>query len=224
MHQRLATLWAAIAPPSGPVNVVDVGAHDGSWAVQTTSLLPAGSRVLCFEANPEHAESLARRGLWHRICLLGDRTESDVPFFRMRGCGPGTGDSIFRELTGHYADASVRGLAMTRLDDDPTVRALPGRVHLLKLDVQGAELLVLDGASDVLANTDAVAMEVSLLPYNQGAPGFADAVAYMKQRGFVAVDVLDIHYVRAACAQVDLLFVREGGALHAQIATRVRGP
>ena len=57
-------------------------------------------------------------------------------------------------------------------------RAL-GAPILLKLDVQGAELDVLAGASRVLEATEFVVMEVSFLEYNKGAPDFRRTIDAM---------------------------------------------
>ena len=215
MHPRLRAFWDAVGEPPGAI--LDVGAHDGTWAAQTLAALP-GSTVLCFEANAAHAASLSR--FEHRICLLGDANRR-VSFFKARDGLCCTGDSVFREIGPHYTDATVALMDMHRLDDLPEVQALP-RIGMIKLDVQGAELLVLSGAPETLRKTDVVAMEAALLPYNEGAPSLSEVIEYMQARGFCAVDVLDLHYVGPLCAQVDLLFVRSDSAAFATLAACVR--
>ena len=59
---------------------------------------------------------------------------------------------------------------------------------LLKLDVQGFELQVLLGGTSTLNRAEVVIMETSLLPYNENAPLFAEVVAFMADREFVAFD------------------------------------
>ena len=63
--------------------------------------------------------------------------------------------------------------------------------YLIKIDVQGGELDVLDGAKEALENTELVIIEVSFFPVYENAPNCFDAIKYMKERGFVIYDVFD---------------------------------
>jgi FkbM family methyltransferase len=67
-----------------------------------------------------------------------------------------------------------------RLDDIPQIDAC----HYLKLDVQGAELDVLRGATRLLRDACFVQAEVEFSPMYKGQPLFADVDAYMRQQGF----------------------------------------
>jgi hypothetical protein len=84
---------------------------------------------------------------------------------------------------------------------------------LIKVDVQGAELQVLAGASRTLRQTEAVIMEVSLFETIIGAPQFGDVVSRMKQLDFVVYDAYGFYYrpLDNALIQVDIVFVREHG-------------
>lgn len=85
--------------------------------------------------------------------------------------------------------------------------------YLLKIDVQGAELHVLDGALEVLKQTEIVLLEVSLFSFTPGLPDFFDVISYMKQRGFVAYDMFNGHNrpLDRARGQIDVAFVKENG-------------
>ena len=90
--------------------------------------------------------------------------------------------------------------------DDVTAH-LDGPIFL-KLDVQGAEVEVLDGGSKTLDRSDLVQLEVALLPYNEGGATFLQVINYMDQRGFVPFDVAGmIRPTGAELVQVDMLFV-----------------
>ncbi len=80
---------------------------------------------------------------------------------------------------------------------------------LLKLDVQGFELQVLSGGTETLRRSGAVIMEASLLPYNEGAPLFADVVAYMQEQSFVVFDFCgqSRRQTDSALFQTDIAFV-----------------
>ena len=81
-----------------------------------------------------------------------------------------------------------------RLDD-----VLPeGPVDFLKLDVQGAELMALQGADEVLSRTAAVHCEVEFSPIYEGQPLFAAVQQHLMSRNFALIDLLvpgRYHYI-----------------------------
>ena len=85
--------------------------------------------------------------------------------------------------------------------------------YLIKVDVQGAELDVLDGTLETLNKTELVILEVSMFQLMKDAPQFYDVVVYMKNRGFVAYDVFGESFrpLDGALGQIDIAFVKENG-------------
>ena len=86
-------------------------------------------------------------------------------------------------------------------------------LYIVKVDVQGAELQVLDGASTTLKDAELVILEVSFFRFADGFPEFYDVIDYMKKRGFVAYEVFGGHNrpLDGARTQVDIAFVKEDG-------------
>jgi FkbM family methyltransferase len=79
-----------------------------------------------------------------------------------------------------------------------------GPVDLLVVDVQGAELLVLQGAERTLGQVKAVVSEVSSQPFYDGGVLFPQLQAFLQERGFEAMsaprrhgDMLFVHPQRA---------------------------
>jgi FkbM family methyltransferase len=101
-----------------------------------------------------------------------------------------------------------REVPKARLDDLVSNHALEPP-YILKVDVEGAELDVLQGAPEVLANSLAVALEVTLIDVFEGGASFAEVVAFMAERGFVIYDVVGgfCRMSDAALYQLDLVFV-----------------
>jgi FkbM family methyltransferase len=120
--------------------------------------------------------------------------------------------SLLTEVEGPSVDGTPRTVPVVSLDQLTAERRLPGP-YLLKLDVQGAELQVLAGASRTLQHTEAVILEVTLFATMLGGPQFFDVITYMKGLGFVAYDLFAVNYrpLDGALAQVDMIFVREDG-------------
>lgn len=83
----------------------------------------------------------------------------------------------------------TRQVQTRRLDD-----VLPaGPVDLLKLDVQGAELMVLQGGRDTVSRAAVVHCEVEFAPIYVGQPLFPDIHAELDGHGFYLVDLLVPH-------------------------------
>src|SRR5207248_1490760 len=85
------------------------------------------------------------------------------------------------------------------------------RPALCKIDVQGAELLVLEGMTGRLAELDAVIVETSTIATVKGGAELAGVVRFMGEHGFVVADIIGLKRrpLDGATAQLDLLFVPE---------------
>jgi hypothetical protein len=75
----------------------------------------------------------------------------------------------------------------------------------------------LKGATQSLRLSEVVIMEASLLPYNDGAPLFAEVVAFMDKQGFVVFDFCGQLRRESdrVLFQTDIAFVRRESNLRA---------
>ena len=107
---------------------------------------------------------------------------------------------------------TARQVPVVTVDDLVSERSLPGP-YLVKADVEGAELRVLEGATRTLEQTDLVMLEVNLFEFLPGQPQLHDVVAFMKERGFVTYDFYGGHVrlLDDALAMTNMAFVREDG-------------
>ncbi|MDP6574394.1 MAG: FkbM family methyltransferase [Rhodospirillales bacterium] len=195
-----------------PVLVLDIGAYSGAWTRAFKEIFPQ-AKVLMVEAQAPKEADLAKvkvdlPGTDYVIALLGREERDSVPFYLMKTPYGSTGSSVYEEQTSF--DREKQDLPMTTLDRLTRDRE-EGPCGLLKLDVQGAELDVLDGAPRVLADVEFVFMEVGVVEYNKGAPLFAETVERMAKMGFVVFDLFEQHRLSGnVLFQIDVLFVREG--------------
>ncbi len=195
-----------------PSFVVDIGAYRGEWTRTAFSVFP-NARFLMVEANPEQESYLAKTvaDLGERVSfvrqLLGPETKPDVLFYQVQ-----TGSSVLEELT-TFEKQQIR-IPMAVLDDLMSAQqyTLP---LLLKLDVQGFELEVLKGARETLRQAEVVLLETTLLPYNKGAPSFAEVIAFMNEMDYSAFDITDLlrRQTDGVLFMLDLLFVRKSSKL-----------
>lgn len=95
-----------------------------------------------------------------------------------------------RENTVHFDEGNADRVVMELSTIDNIVekhKLYP--VELLKVDVQGAEVTVLQGASKTLRTVEMVYAEVSILQYNQGTPSFYKLQSLMHSHGFAFYDI-----------------------------------
>ena len=197
-----------------PGTVVDVGV---AWG--TAGLYEAfpNARHLLVEPLAEYEDALRgiaeRHGADYVLAAAGSAAgETEIVVHRVP-----TLSSPLGERGGDAAGASTRRtVPVVRLDELVAERGLPGP-YVVKADVEGAELQVLEGASAILADTELVLLETSLFPFWDGAPVLADVIAWMREHGFAVYDVYGGHLrpLDGALAQLDVAFVREDGRFRA---------
>ena len=193
-----------------PDGIIDVGANRGDWSRSIRPIFPHGP-ILMVEAQATLEPELARAsreidGTEYRIALLGPAEGEERAFFEM-----GTGSSLLPENSNV---ARTRTVAVTRTLDALAHEVMPGaNAIFLKLDVQGAELMILAGAAAMLERCAAVQLEAALLPYNAGAPLIDEVVATMARKGFLVTEVSGFSRPVAHLVQIDLVFARAGSPL-----------
>lgn len=68
-------------------------------------------------------------------------------------------------------------------------------IDFLKLNVQGAELAILEAAGPLLDTVLGILVEVAFVESYQNRPMFSDVDKYLRERGFMFFDLLAHHYV-----------------------------
>jgi len=193
-----------------PRTVIDVGVAHGTPALYQAF---PGARHLLVEPLREFEESLQRICRQYQaeyvLAAAGDRPGTITILVRAEAL---TASTLFAESDGSAVDGSPRQVPTLTLDDFCRERQARGP-YLIKVDVQGAELLVMTGARQLLPETELVLLEVSLFQFYQGGPQFFEVVNFMKDLGFVVYDFFDAHHrlIDGALAQLDVAFVKESG-------------
>jgi len=193
--------------------VVDVGAHHGQFALLALELFPRSS-ILCVEPLPGALDRLrATVRADGRVTTFGAAAAAKAGY-RQLHVSRKTDSSSLLPILDSYVDAfpgteEVRTVDVEAKTLDSMVAERIRRPCLLKVDAQGGELEVLDGAEAVLAQVDVAYVECSFVEFYRGQ-ALADEVIEVFLRGGLRLDGV-YSVVRDAmgrCLQADLLFRR----------------
>jgi FkbM family methyltransferase len=206
-----------------PATVIDIGAAYGHFAKACQAIFPH-ARFVLVEALEEYAGALhAVAAELPDAILVPAAAASTDGEITINVHDDLVGSSLYLEDEDSSVNGVPRTVAAVTLDTLLARERLPTPL-MIKIDVQGAELDVLDGAAEALKQADYVMLEVSFFEFFKGGPMIEAVFAYMKQKGFVAYDVFGHQYrpLDGALSQVDIAFVPEAGALreHHFYATR----
>lgn len=205
---------------SGPVNLIDIGASSGNFA-DSMDRFCGVRKALLVEPIPKRCEQLRDRFPSDKFkvvqravgdkdtelkmdVLKWDYSSSVLPVVR-------SDPNVSSEINLDVAETIVT--QMQTLDNICTECSFAGPVNLLKVDVQGAEHLVLAGATNVLKSTQAIWMEVSFRPLYEGSLTFEAILARCRDAGFILASLAEgFRGANGELLQADALFVQPNGA------------
>lgn len=120
--------------------------------------------------------------------------------------------SLLKEQTGPQTDGEEITVSMIKLDDYVLSKNYEAP-YILKVDVQGAELDVIEGAHNILKDCEVIVLEVSLFEFLKESPQFYEVINFMHRKGFVPYDIVPgwTRPLDQALGQVDIVFVKEHG-------------
>ena len=175
-------------PEKFHLDILDIGAAlDEKPPYQ--SLVDAGrARIVGFEPDAKECEKLNRTyGEPHRFfpffagdggpavfhqtnwALTGSLYEPNTPLLEK-----------FNNLAEVVSPVATHAIETKRIDDIPGV----GNVDFIKIDVQGAELVVLRNALKALSGALLIQAEVEFVELYRGQPMFADVDSFLRSQGF----------------------------------------
>lgn len=164
----LRWLVEATRQREGPHWILDVGANVGNYAANVRAALPAAD-IVCFEPHPRTAERLRQRAAALRLDVVATavgREPGELELYDYAATPAGSEHATFYpdvivEPNGHEPARFL--VPVTTVDAVLAARGIE-RVLLLKIDTEGHELAVLEGARSAL---NASAIDIVQLEFNE---------------------------------------------------------
>ena len=201
-----------------PRVILDVGANRGI-TVDRYLAEYTDARVIAVEPLPHLAEHLSQRYSTHDRTLVVNAAVDRTCGSRVLHNTLADGNSSFfrvseqqRSALGHDDKNQVKeslNVATTTLDRLAEECQLES-IDILKLDVQGAELLALEGAETLLSErrVRAIYCEVLWAPIYEGQCNFHDVAALVSQYGYWLYDLFGAnHQMDGSVTHCDALFL-----------------
>jgi FkbM family methyltransferase len=188
-----------------PESILDIGANVGQFYNEIKKIFP-NSYYYLIEGNDSCKVVLETLNVDYSISLLSD-TEKEVDFYVRKHEPRCTGNSIYRENTSFYDDDQI---IILKKQTKTLSNILNNKVFdLIKIDVQGSEIDIINGGLDIIKKAKGVLMEISLVEYNQNAPVKEFVYEYMSNMGFIPIETIGNinHPITHELIQQDILFL-----------------
>ena len=198
-----------------PVSLIDIGANHGEFAKDFHHFYPHNGFIYCFEPNPSLG-SVLQETLKHLPDVtifsigLGDRTGTLDLKVPDQADGLGSFLTYNTNSNDHYGASKpeIFPVEVKRLDD--VIADITGST-IVKIDTQGFEKSVLEGARKTLAQCDAVLLECSFAPMHEETDeaSFMPCALILHQLGFAPVEFQRFGTrVNTYAFERDVLFVK----------------
>ena len=172
-----------------PTKILDIGANIGIWTKNVKLIWP-DAEYTCIEAGPKYEKHLKEIAHNCHIAVLGDSNKEIKMYLREINKGSKKkvtytkGSTVF----GIFKDYEIR--QMQTLDE---LVGKDAQFDLIKQDVQGAEIMIMNGAPDIFARAKYVIQEVNLHKNKEfpDMPSENEMDEYMFQLGFNNSEVVE---------------------------------
>lgn len=190
-----------------PKSILDIGANVGQFYNEIKNIFP-NSYYYLIEGSESCEVVLETLNVDYSICLLSD-IEKEVDFYIRKNEPRCTGNSIYRENTSFYDDDQI---IIEKKQTQVLSNLFNNKVFdLIKIDVQGSEIDIINGGLDIIKNAKGVIMEISLVEYNQNSPTKEFVYRYMESLGFIPIEHIGniTHPITHDLIQQDILFLNK---------------
>jgi FkbM family methyltransferase len=204
-------LWRDIAIWQPDARLIfDVGANVGQTVDEAKRRWPS-AQVIAFEPSPRSFRALQARYAADSDVRLEPVALSDhegpAPFHVIDDESYSVNDSLHRPLM--WTSTKTIQVQVNTVDRYCTERGIE-QIDVLKIDTQGHDLLVLQGARDILRRhaVGCVVAEVCFAQKYQGQPGLEDFLSFGREMGYTFAGLYEQSYWHNRLAYANLCWRR----------------
>lgn len=177
--------------------VVDVGANEGQFAVKLMNKNQYNGKIISFEPVTSAFHQLSKNSQkssnWEVVQSAVGDSIGQVPI----NISQNSVSSSLRKVNAHTVEAEA-GTAIVNTEMVP-INTLDNllKIHQwqndlwLKIDVQGFEREVLQGASETLKQAKVVQIELAVIPSYEQSPYLEEIITTMRKSGFLLYSIMN---------------------------------
>lgn len=197
--------------------VLDVGANVGDVAESALTSYPE-AKVICFEPVSQTFQILRKRlegypdrVYFYQSALSDSNTTAEINITTFHGANSIEPQAkLHQSLNPHVRELRKEKIKLLRLDDVAAQFPID-KIDVLKIDVEGHEVLVLKGGRNFIANNvDVIIIEISLMrDASWESQALFEIFCILQEAGFRLINVMDVHRSKAngsMLAQMDCVF------------------
>lgn len=197
--------------PLDPAVIYDVGASVGTWTLLAKAIFPRAA-IHAFEPLAQHHAEFERNTRntrdvhLHQLALGGAAGTAPIRVMSFSDASSLLPLAAAGGEQWHLSEVGQEQVRVEAMDawQQESARPLPS---LIKLDVQGFELVVLRGGVRCLDHAVAVLVELSFREFYEGQCLFHDVVTFLAERGFTLHALGQSTAIGRPLVQSDAVFV-----------------
>lgn len=193
-----------------PKTIYDIGAYKGDFAILVNKIWEA-TEIVCFEPLSKQVEVLKQLSVKDNSIkviegVVGETT-AEIDFHESE-----TASSCLSE----HAEQGFK-VSKKKMDTlNNYVKKFSLNIpNLIKIDTQGYEYQVLEGASDIIGEVEVILAELNFIDIHKNVKLAADVIQLLASYDFVIYDIAEIHRrpLDNAIWQTDFVFVKKDSHL-----------
>jgi FkbM family methyltransferase len=197
--------------------VIDVGANRGQFASRLRSRLGHQGLMISIEPQPDAFADLQQLAAADEKWSAMNLALGDINGILPLNISANSASSSILPMLGRHVQSAPHSayvgridVQVRRLDSLPELRAAAAERCLLKIDAQGYEYKILQGAEGVIDRLSLIYLECALVPLYEGELLIEEMIAYLRKRNFAPVDIGRGHFDRTAWQQLqaNILFAK----------------
>ncbi len=199
----------------GNITIFDVGSNRGDITQKYNSLFP-NSKIFAFEPFPENADIFDFRFSYQKNIQLNrialSEKQGSLSFYVNESSD--TNSLLKPTIIGASSDAQCKNKSIIDVEvntlDNFCQQQKIERIDILKLDVQGSELSILRGATELLTKgaIKLIYTEAYFIEQYENQPLFYKITEFLQNNGFYLEDIYNPYYNLTRILWCDAIFVK----------------